>query len=173
MKNLDGDWQLTLADLQPAEDYSLALQIRGETVKGRSLFLQPTPIILIDRDIPEEAAEIELPLMEEDEAELVPEMEPEAELEEIIEEMPMEEEPLEPELEVIDEMNGNLEDLLPEPDDELLVGLDQEMITSPDEGAVTPAIKLAIGNGIILLLVGIGVFVWRRKSAATNPGDEL
>ncbi|OUR63933.1 hypothetical protein A9Q79_09280 [Methylophaga sp. 42_25_T18] len=173
MKNLDGDWQLTLADLQPSEDYSLALQIRGETVKGRSLFLQPTPIILIDRDIPEEIAEIELPVMEEEEAELEPEMEPEAELEEIIEEMPMEEEQLEPELEVIDEMNGNLEDLLPEPDEDLLVGLDPEMPTSQDEGVVTPAIKLAIGNGIILMLVGIGVFVWRRKSAATNPGDEL
>ena len=100
-------------------------------------------------------------------------MEPEAELEEIIEEMPMEEELLQPELEVIDEMNGNLEDLLPEPDEELLVGLDPEMITSPDKGVVTPAIKLAIGNGIILFLVGIGVFVWRRKSAVANPGDEL
>ena len=172
MKNLDGDWQLTLADLQPGEDYSLALQIRGETVKGRSLFLQPTPIILIDRDIPEEA-EIELPVMEEEEVEIAPEMEAEAELEELIDEMSVEDEQLEPELEVIDEMNGNLEDLLPEPDDELLVGLEPEMTTSQDEAVVTPAIKLAIGNAIILLLLGIGVFVWRRKSAATNPGDEL
>jgi ATP-dependent Zn protease len=33
---------------------------------------------------------------------------------------------------------------------------------------------LMIGNVIILLIIGVGVFMWRRQSAAqTNPGDEL
>ena len=180
MKNLEEDWQLTLADLTPGEDYSLALQIRGETVKGRSLFLQPTPIMLIDRDIPEEIIEPEMDEMQlepETELELEEELATEQEeelVEEAVIEDELEEEPeMEPELEVVDEMNGNLDDLLPEPDDELLVGLDPEMMVSDDGSTMTPANKLAIGNAIILLFVAIGVFVWRRKSAATNPGDEL
>jgi len=173
MKNLEDDWQLTLADLNPGEDYSLALQIRGETVKGRSLFLQPTPLILIDRDIPEEIIEPETDEMGlEAETELEEELAGEQE-EDLVEETVEEELEEEPELEVIDEMNGDLEELLPEPDEELLLGSDPEMTELQDEGAVTPAIKLAIGNAIILLFVGIGVFVWRRKRAATNPGDEL
>lgn len=163
MKNLDDDWQLTLADLQAGEDYSLALQIRGETVKGRSLFLQPSPIVLIDRDLPEEVDEIELPVIEDIDPEI------DDQIEDVVEEEPVEEEMIE----IEDEMAGDLDELLPEPDDELLTGLASEVSSEQDENMISPAYKLAIGNGIILLFVGIGVVMWRRKSATTNPGDDL
>lgn len=163
MKNLDDDWQLTLADLQAGEDYSLALQIRGETVKGRSLFLQPSPIVLIDRDLPEEVDEIELPVIEDIDPEI------DDQIEDVVEEEPVEEEMIE----IEDEMAGDLDELLPEPDDELLTGLASEVSSEQDENTISPAYKLAIGNGIILLFVGIGVVMWRRKSATTNPGDAL
>lgn len=70
-------------------------------------------------------------------------------------------------------MAVDLDELLSEPEDELLVGIEPEPIAEQDENAVTPAIKMAVGNAIILLFVGIGVFVWRRKRAVTNPGDDL
>lgn len=80
MKNLENNWQLTIADLQAGEEYSLALQIRGETVKGRSLFLQPSPLLLIDdselpaMDGPETEEELALDMNSELEAELESEL---------------------------------------------------------------------------------------------------
>lgn len=41
LKTTDNNWQLTLADLEPDMQYSLALQIRAQTQKGRDVFLQP------------------------------------------------------------------------------------------------------------------------------------
>jgi len=181
MKNLENNWQLTIADLQAGEEYSLALQIRGETVKGRSLFLQPSPLLLIDEGLVEEVNDSELPMMDElaaekdTELELASELETELESElgtlpeDLIEDLQPEEE----QIEVEDEMAIDLDELLPEPEDELLVGIEPESTVEQDENAVAPATKIAIGNAIILLFVGIGVFVWRRKRAVTNPGDDL
>jgi len=181
MKNLENNWQLTIADLQAGEEYSLALQIRGETVKGRSLFLQPSPLLLIDEGLVEEVNDSELPMMDElaaekdTELELASELETELESElgtlpeDLIEDLQPEEE----QIEVEDEMAIDLDELLPEPEDELLVGIEPEPTVEQDENAVAPATKIAIGNAIILLFVGIGVFVWRRKRAVTNPGDDL
>lgn len=47
----DGDnrWRLTIADLQPGEDYQLSLQIRAQTPAGRKVFLQPAPMTLVDK----------------------------------------------------------------------------------------------------------------------------
>jgi uncharacterized protein (TIGR03503 family) len=176
MKNLENNWQLTIADLQAGEEYSLALQIRGETVKGRSLFLQPSPLLLIDdqladdsvlsaMDEPETEEELALDMNSELEAELESELDTLPE--DLVEDLLPEEEQIE------DEMAVDLGELLSEPEDELLVGIEPEPITEQDENAVTPAIKMAVGNAIILLFVGIGVFVWRRKRAVTNPGDDL
>ena len=165
MKNIDNDWQLTLTDLQAGEEYSLALQIRGETVKGRSLFLQPPPLLLIDRNIPAEVDDSELSVIEDIEAELESELD--SFPEDTVEKLQIEDEQVE------DEMATNLDDFLHEPDEELLIDIDPELTASPAESALSPAIKIAVGNGIILLFVGIGVFVWRRKSAAFNPGVNL
>lgn len=147
MQTADLEWQLTLADLQPSDKYSVALQIRGETVKGRSLFLQPTTITLIDETV-----------------EVKEEVKPEEAVDEIVED----------ELEIIDEMAG-ADDILPEVDDDLL-GLEDLSADSDlgNENAMTPTMMLAIGNGIILLIALIAIFIWRRKVAArNNPGDAL
>jgi uncharacterized protein (TIGR03503 family) len=181
MKNLENNWQLTIADLQAGEEYSLALQIRGETVKGRSLFLQPSPLLLIEEQLVGEVDDSEISTLEEleTEEELALDMDSglEAELEseldtlpeDLIEELQSEEE----QIDIEDEMAMDLDEFLPEPEDELLVGIEPEPTAEQDENAVTPATKIAIGNAIILLFVGIGVFVWRRKRAVTNPGDDL
>lgn len=71
---------------------------------------------------------------------------------------------------ISDEMDSSVE-LLPIVDDET-TGLAEEL--ADNESGLSPAIKLAIGNTIILLLVVIGIFLWRRNSAlSTNPGDKL
>ncbi|MAK66553.1 MAG: hypothetical protein CMH21_07540 [Methylophaga sp.] len=48
LRQADNTWQLTLADLQPETAYQLSLQIRGKTLTGRNVFLQPKPIQLLD-----------------------------------------------------------------------------------------------------------------------------
>lgn len=48
LRQPDNSWQLTLADLQPETAYQLSLQIRGKTLAGREVFLQPKPIQLLD-----------------------------------------------------------------------------------------------------------------------------
>ncbi|MCL5975265.1 MAG: VWA domain-containing protein [Gammaproteobacteria bacterium] len=48
LRQSDNAWQLTLADLQPEIAYQLSLQIRGKTLTGRNVFLQPKPIHLMD-----------------------------------------------------------------------------------------------------------------------------
>jgi len=179
MKNLENNWQLTIADLQAGEEYSLALQIRGETVKGRSLFLQPSPLMLIDTAPADEVDDSELPVIEDEpaaEEEFEQDIDMDSELEAELDMLPedlVEELLPEEEIEIEDEMAMDFDELLPEAEEELLVGIEPEPIVEQDENAVTPATKIAIGNAIILLFVGIGVFVWRRKRAVTNPGDNL
>lgn len=161
MQSSDLEWQLTLADLQPGEQYSVALQIRGETVKGRNLFLQPEPIMLNDEIAVQVAEEIieQSDSIEEEQVEEPP----------VIDEMAID-------LIIDDEMSGS-DDLLAEMDDELLEesGMDindESEIT--DNDGLSPAIKLAVGNGVILLFVIMAIFIWRRKNAASkNPGDQL
>lgn len=48
VKNNDDKWQLTITELRSDEEYTLNLQIKGETLTGRPLFLRPEPIILLD-----------------------------------------------------------------------------------------------------------------------------
>ena len=169
MQSSELEWQLTLADLEEGQEYSVALQIRGETVKGRSLFLTPEAIILEDKLFvpePEEVSEeLEQTIGEEqtedeviDNEELMPES--------IIDEMAEDEDYLLTEID--DELSG---------DDELPFDENFDMSNDPvssESGALSPASKLAVGNGIILFLVVMAIFFWRRKSSAsTNPGDQL
>lgn len=157
MQSSDLEWQLTLADLQPGEQYSVALQIRGETVKGRNLFLQPEPIMLNDEIVVQVAEEIiEQSDSIEEEVPVIDEMA----IDSIID----------------DEMSGS-DDLLAEMDDELLeesgMDINDESDITGNDG-LSPAIKLAVGNGVILLFVIMAIFIWRRKnSASKNPGDQL
>jgi len=156
MQTSDLEWQLTLAELESGKEYVVALQIRGETVKNRSLFLTPDPITLIDEMKPDE--------------DVIEAVAPEIE-------------------DTIDEIDPVIEDELIEPiDDEMAadeffddieidmdIDIDIESKGSiTDEGDVSPATKLAIGNGIILCLVVMAIFFWRRKrSASINPGEQL
>ena len=146
LKNSEGNWQLTLADLEPNEEYTMALQIRGETVKGRSLFLQPEVIVLQDDTIIESSEEI---IEQQAENTLVDEVE-----EEIIEP-------------IIDEMAGDLDDLLPEIEADVLID-NSTVETTDDSASISPAMKLAIGNGIILVLAAMGILLWRRKRAESQ-----
>jgi len=159
MKNSDIDWQLTLADLEEGQQYSVALQIRGETVKGRSLFLQPDVIVLDDELFvpePEEIIEELEPVIENQDDELIAE----------IDDMTVEP--------IVDEMAAD-DEFLNEFDDELLDESD-EMLEETDSNneSLSPASKLAIGNGVILFLVVMAIIFWRRKSSASkNPGEQL
>ena len=152
-KNSLGEWQLTLADLVPQETYSLALQIKATTTKGRSVFLQPSPMQLIDRNIPEIEPEIDTSTADESNT-----------LEEEIET------PVEKEESIFVTAS---DDGMEQEEDEsgsLLSSLD-ELDEAERESSLN---ILMIGNVIILLVIGAGVFMWRRQSAAqTNPGDEL
>lgn len=47
-ENGDNSWRLTIAELEPGENYQLSLQIRARTPAGRDVFLQPTPLMLED-----------------------------------------------------------------------------------------------------------------------------
>jgi len=189
MKVADNEWQLTLADLQLGEKYTVALQIRAQTVKGRSLFLQPAVIELLDEQsvteseiatelskediiIPQEkdgALEQDI-ASEEDNGtkETVPETIDSQEAvmaDEMIDEMQAEP--------VIDEMSGNAESLLPEVIEET-PGLLDDATDKTEQQGLSTASQLAIGNGLLLLMIGLGVFFWRRKSAtSTNPGEQL
>ncbi|NOQ93525.1 MAG: VWA domain-containing protein [Methylophaga sp.] len=151
MQSAELEWQLTLAELEDGKQYSVALQIRGETAKGRSLFLQPEVIVLEDElFVPE-------PEVIEDIEPVVAEPEEESTDDEFSSEV------------IVDEMAGD-DVLLTAIDDDLNV-IDDSQLT--DEG-LSPAIKLAIGNGVILFLVVMIIFFWRRKSSARkNPGDQL
>tara|TARA_R110002049_G_scaffold33854_1_gene111134 strand:- start:1228 stop:2949 length:1722 start_codon:yes stop_codon:yes gene_type:complete len=188
MKVADNEWQLTLADLQVGEKYTVALQIRAQTVKGRPLFLQPALIALLDdvavtqaealtelaqEDIntaPEENVTLEQAIdaeLENATTETMPETEEKQQdvtAEKIVDEMLVEP--------VIDEMSGNIDSLLPEVSDE--VPILQGESDKAEQTGLSPASQLAIGNGLILLMIGLGVYFWRRKSAtSTNPGEHL
>ncbi len=170
MKNSQQNWQLTLAELNEDEQYTVALQIKGETVKGRSLFLQPDPIALQEQPI--EKFEEEL----------------------IVEEQVIDEEQLEqrsdglaeqgsdiisgevnnPTIEelVLDEMAEDADELLLV-EDELDLDLEVDAKELAKEGT-SATLKLAIGNGVIVILAIIGILLWRRSRAKkTNPGDLL
>ncbi len=154
MQGTELEWQLTLTDLEDEKQYSVALQIRGETVKGRELFLQPDVIILED--------ELFVP-----EPEIIEDIE-------VLIEVPKEDEML-PEI-IDDEMAGDEDSLLTTLDDELLgeENLDMSDDSESDGEKMSPATKLAVGNGVILLLVVMAILFWRRKSSASkNPGDQL
>jgi uncharacterized protein (TIGR03503 family) len=189
MKVADKEWQLTLADLRVGEKYTVALQIRAETIKGRALFLQPALIELEDAQVASQVdTQKELIKPETNTAELAKEQLEQASMtddvgqeqtpvieeveQEIIEEI-VQQTVVEP---ILDEMGQNLDDLLPEVTTDVasLIGVTDEVDEINDGEGLTPAIKLAIGNGLILLLIGLGVFFWRRKSAtSTNPGEQL
>lgn len=172
MKSGDNEWQLTLADLQPAEEYTVALQIRTETLKGRNVFLQPTPIVLKDRDQVTKVEEQMEMATEEDEGSQDTEQQIEVnelvDAEEVIS-------GLETELTlpiIEDEMAEDLTQLLPEVDDEPLAVTEADVMDQ--QGGMAPATKLAIGNTVILLFAIAGLFLWRRQSAATTKlGEEL
>jgi len=167
-KNENAQWQITLADLMPQEQYSLALQIRGETVKGRSLFLQPDTILIEDRAVEDLADKIDDELNS-TESDVVNEDKVDSSEEQVVEGI---------DEFAIDEMADEFDEFLPE--DEMLIqeSLDEEsndvMLESTAESSMSPAVKLAIGNSIILLLALVGIFMWRRQKATNkNPGDQL
>jgi uncharacterized protein (TIGR03503 family) len=165
--------RLTLADLQIGEKYTVALQIRAQTVKGRPLFLQPAVIELLDDQA---VTKNELPKTDP----ITPEMENETPEKTITPEVSDEQQAnvADQEVEktiterVIDEMSENADSLLPEVTDEAPSLL--EAADKTEQQGLSTASQLAIGNGLLLLMIGLGVFFWRRKSAtSTNPGEQL
>ena len=198
MKGSDDDWQLTLAELEPTQKYSLSLQIKSETLKGRQLFLQPNlielmdekqhEILLPDSELMAEVAD-ELALLEQESEpeqgldDLMPPSVVSTEADELIDEVADELSPLKEldklsplnEPEVSDELGGDIDNLLPDDADDFGLADDEvqkEMIN--DENREVSTSMLMIGNAILLLLVVIGFFFWRRKMSTTqNPGAEL
>jgi uncharacterized protein (TIGR03503 family) len=173
MKNFQQQWQLTLAELNEDDQYTVALQIKGETVKGRSLFLQPDPIALQEQSI----EELEEELIAEEESIDVEQLEEQPEglegqgsdmLQSISGEV---NNPTVEEL-VLDEMTEDTDELLLT-DDELAIDLEEDAEELAKEGT-SSTLRLAIGNGVIVILVIAAIFLWRRKQATKmNPGDLL
>ncbi|PHS22471.1 MAG: hypothetical protein COA83_11705 [Methylophaga sp.] len=162
MKNAQQQWQLTLAELNEDERYTVALQIKGETVKGRSLFLQPDPIALQEQLIEVAVDEQQLEQRPKDMQGKGSDM-----LQSISGEV---NNPTVEEL-VLDEMTGDDDELLLV-EDELDVELmdDEELV----EKEASSTLKLAIGNGVIVILAILAILLWRRSRAAKiNPGDLL
>jgi uncharacterized protein (TIGR03503 family) len=174
MKNLQQQWQLTLAELSEDEQYTVALQIKGETVKGRSLFLQPDPIALqeeqlvaiVEEELIVEEASIDEELLEERPEGL------EGQGSDMLQSISGEvNNPTVEEL-VLDEMAEDIDELLLT-DDELDIDLEEDVEELAEEGT-SSTLKLAIGNGVIVILVILAIFLWRRSRATkTNPGDLL
>ena len=163
MKNLQEQWQLTLADLNEHEQYTVALQIKGETVKGRSLFLQPDPIALQDQPI--DVVEKEAVDEEQSESLKAKDSDMLQSINQDVASPPVEEV-------ISDEMAENTDELLLADDKtELALEGDAEEIA---QKRASSTLKLAIGNGIIVILVILALFLWRRSQATkTNPGDLL
>lgn len=182
MKGSDNDWQLTLAELEPKQKYSLSLQIKSETLKGRQLFLQPnliellderqSDIILPDIELTKEVTD-ELALLEQ-ETDLGDELDALTELNEPLL-APDELSPLD-QIEVADELGGDIDNLLPDndPDDFGLADNEGQKEMINDENREVSTSMLMIGNAILLLIVVSGFFFWRRKMGTTqNPGAQL
>lgn len=51
LKTENNKWRLTLTDLEPTEDYTLSLQLRGQTPEGRQVFLLPDSVVLEDQTL--------------------------------------------------------------------------------------------------------------------------
>lgn len=171
MKNAQQQWQLTLAELTEDDHYTVALQIKGESVKGRSLFLQPDPIALQEQpiEIVEEELITEEETLDEEQQEERPE-DLQGKGSDMLQSISGEvNDPTVEEL-VLDEMTGD--------DDELLLAEDELDIELMDEELVeddaSSTLKLAVGNGVIVILVILAILLWRRsRSPKTNPGDLL
>jgi hypothetical protein len=171
MKNAQQQWQLTLAELTEDDHYTVALQIKGESVKGRSLFLQPDPIALQEQpiEIVEEELITEEETLDEEQQEERPE-DQQGKGSDMLQSISGEvNDPTVEEL-VLDEMTGD--------DDELLLAEDELDIELMDEELVeddaSSTLKLAVGNGVIVILVILAILLWRRsRSPKTNPGDLL
>jgi uncharacterized protein (TIGR03503 family) len=167
MKVKPDEWQLTLADLQDGDEYSVALQIRGETHKGRGLFLQPELIKLID-----EYSE-STPDSTKDETDEVTEESTEVDVESSVDNPDKDTlpEPVQPE--IVDEMAASVDMALPSnPAAELLPENDE---LSDQSDAMSDTNKLLIGNAIIILFIAVSFMMWRRqrKLNSINPGDKL
>lgn len=188
LKSAEDNWQLTLAELEPKQQYKVNLQIKGETIKGRSLFLQPNEIKLTDQvlstaeenpDLSEVVSE-ELALLEaateaeetgqestNQDQDLIEELEELTPLEDFDELSPLEQ------IELEDEFASEIDVLSPEDDDLDALATD----LSEQENGLAKEVSsslLLIGNGILLLILAIAFFFWRRKSATSkNPGEQL
>ena len=198
LPSVDNTWQLTLTELEPKQIYTLNLQIKSQTLKGRALFLQAKPISLTDErvaniattdiDVAQEVTD-ELALLAkiDSDEEVLDNLKPidevseqdELTLDEAVgndELAPLDDlSPIE-ENEVIDELAGDIDNLLPEIESEEL-GLADNDVQIEGEASQNSELStsmLMIGNGILLLVAAIGFFFWRRKMAAIqNPGVQL
>jgi len=155
IKMLDNTWQLTIAELQPLESYTVNMQFKGETVKGRPVFLQAEPIVLFDEtpkpDVVDEATG-ELDVL--------------ADIEEVIP--------------VADELDIEADVLLPEVESDVVKLADDFGTTNEQDGLDGESEKelntstLLYGNIILALLVAFGLFMWRKQAANNrNPGEQL
>ena len=157
IKMLDDTWQLTIAELQPMQLYTVNMQFKGETVKGRPVFLQAEPIVLFDETPPPKPDVVD---------EVTDELDTVADIEEVSP--------------VIDELDIEADVLLPEIESEV-VKLADDFGVNEEEGGIDDESQKALntstllyGNIILALLVALGLFMWRKQTANNrNPGEQL
>jgi uncharacterized membrane protein len=55
-----------------------------------------------------------------------------------------------------------------------MMDITDEMKGTDDETPMSSSLMLIIGNGVIILFIGLGIFLWRRSvTNSKNPGDDL
>ncbi len=157
IKTTDDNWQLTIAELQPLKLYTVNMQFKGETVAGRPVFMQTDPIVLFD-DMPPLKPDV----IDENNNELI-DLGPIEEVSPVIDELDMEADGLLPEVE---------SDVVKLADD-FKIGAEQDGVDSETQKTLNTS-TLLYGNIILVLLVALGLFVWRKQAAnSTNPGEQL
>jgi hypothetical protein len=144
-------WQLTITDLEPMQDYTVSLQVRGENLEGRQVFIQPEPLKLIDvSDLFIDDAMTDSEAMDDaDQAQL-----------NLF-------------AEVGDQKSGQAEE---DPVDLMDIEMDAELVEEDltnNESGLSDNMKLLIGNGVILLLLILGIIWWRKQTASAVLAGDL
>jgi hypothetical protein len=140
-------WQVTLTDLEPMQDYTLSLHVKGENLEGRQVFIQPDSINLVDvSDLM--ASDNQSESGTGDNLNIFEEVGEEA---------------------AEQEGETTVDLLAVEADTELLAEDDAVM----EEGGLSDTMKLLIGNALILVLLIAGIVWWRKQTNTSVLAGDL
>ncbi len=173
----DNTWQLTLTELEPNKTYTVNVQIKTETLTGRTLFLQPDAMVLTDEQLELVPVDDITDQISQELATLGQEQATDLSAEESLigddDVLNMNDDVIAP----IDELDGeigDLNDLLANDD----LGEELTLIDDKNESEVQvsnlSSQTMMIGNVIFILIAVAGIYLWRRQTATSqNPVEQL